>query len=325
MSKIRKSLAYGIGGLAGIVGLGALHQAIANQRDLQRYPPPGKLIDVGGYSLHIKCMGKGFPAVVLDSGLSHNGLVWSLVQPEVARFTQVCSYDRAGYGWSDAGPRPRTCRQIAYELHTLLQNVHIAGPYVVVGHSFGGMNIRVFADMYPDDVVGLVLVDAAHEDQRKRMPQAQFRTRLIQDLQWQWFRLNSLWARLGIWRLRNQPFGVIKELPSQLQAVATALGYRSNAYDWVWGEAGSIPGSEKQVRATGSLGDLPLTVLSAHMGDEMVDQYWQALQADLAQLSSNATHIVAEKGGHNLHIDEPELVVDAIQVMVEAIRENQQQ
>lgn len=316
-------LAYVICAIAGTAGLGAFYQAISERRDRRKFPPNGRLIDVGGHALHINVTGEGSPTVVLDSGLSHNSLVWSLVQPKIARFTQVCSYDRAGYGWSDVGSRPRTSRQLARELYALLQAADLAGPYLLVGHSFGGLNVRLFTDMYPDDVAGLVLVDAAHEEQRGRMPRPSRRIQLMQNLQWQWFRLNALWARLGILRLKNQPFGIIKELPSEVRAAATALGYRSSAYDWGWGEAHFVPESEKQVRATNSLGKLPVTVLSAHIEDELLDECWQDLQAELAQFSSCTTHIISDTGGHNLHIDEPDLVVDAIRNMVESIREEE--
>src|SRR5881397_2830757 len=131
--------------LALIVGLGAAgasYEAIAAGGDAKAYPPPGRLIDVGGYRLHIQCVGTGSPAVVLDAGLGGMSLAWNLVQTEIGQTTQVCAYDRAGMGWSDAGPQPRTPGQIARELHTLLANAGIAGPYIVVGHSVGGKNVR---------------------------------------------------------------------------------------------------------------------------------------------------------------------------------------
>src|ERR1043165_9432869 len=142
---------------------GASYEAIAAAGDARRYPPPGQLVDVGGYRLHIQCVGSGNPTVVLDAGLSGSSLDWSLVQPELGRTTRVCAYDRAGMGWSDPGPQPRTPRRIADELHTLLTNAGIAGPYVLVGHSLGGKNVRLFALSHPDQVAAMVLVDARGE------------------------------------------------------------------------------------------------------------------------------------------------------------------
>ncbi|MGH9331314.1 MAG: alpha/beta fold hydrolase, partial [Vicinamibacterales bacterium] len=126
--------------------------------------PPGRLIDVGGYRLHLNGTGAGRPTVVLDAALGGSSVSWALVQPEVARFTRVCSYDRAGFGWSDAGPMPRTVGRIVGELRTLLDRAGEPSPYVLVGHSFGGLVLRVFAARYPADVAGLVLVDPAHPE-----------------------------------------------------------------------------------------------------------------------------------------------------------------
>src|SRR5215207_2765747 len=142
---------------------GISYEAIAARGDARRYPPPGQLVDVGGYRLHIQCVGTGSRTVVLDAGLGGSSLDWNLVQPALGRTTRVCAYDRAGMGWSDPGPQPRTPRQIADELHTLLTNAGIAGPYVLVGHSLGGKNVRLFALAYPEQVAGMVLVDARSE------------------------------------------------------------------------------------------------------------------------------------------------------------------
>ena len=122
---------------------GASYEAIAATGDARHYPPPGTLVDVGGFRLHINCVGTGSPTVVLDAGLGGSSLDWSLVQPELGRSTRVCAYDRAGMGWSDPGPQPRTPGQIARELHTLLTNAGIAGPYVLVGHSLAGTNVSM--------------------------------------------------------------------------------------------------------------------------------------------------------------------------------------
>jgi pimeloyl-ACP methyl ester carboxylesterase len=147
-----------------VLGLvGASYEAIAPAGDARRYPAPGQLVDVGGERLHIQCVGAGSPTVVLDAGLGGSSLDWSLVQPELGRTTRVCAYDRAGMGWSDPGPQPRTPSQIADELHTLLTNAGISGPYVLVGHSLAGKNVRLFALQHPEQVAGMVLVDARSE------------------------------------------------------------------------------------------------------------------------------------------------------------------
>src|SRR6185437_3838481 len=135
--------------LAGLLLNGLLYglsfQAIASAVDAAHYPAPGKLVDIGGYKLHINCTGTGSPTVILDAGLGGTSLDWSKVQPAVAHFTRVCSYDRAGYGWSESGPGLRTSQQIVKELHLLLAHAQINGPYVLVGHSAGGLNMRLYA------------------------------------------------------------------------------------------------------------------------------------------------------------------------------------
>jgi len=133
--------------------------------------PPGKMVDIGGYKLHINCMGSGSPTVILEAGLGSNQTGWDMVRSEIAEFTKVCSYDRSGLGWSEHGDKPRTSKTAVKELHKLLDKAGISGPYVMVGHSFGGYHVRLFASTYPDEVVGMVLVDANHHDQEFRLEQ----------------------------------------------------------------------------------------------------------------------------------------------------------
>src|ERR1700684_333030 len=132
--------------------IGASYQAIETKADARRFPPKGKLIDVGGYKLNINCTGQGSPTAILETGLTALALSWRPVQLEITKFTRVCSYDRAGYGWSDPGPMPRTSTQIAKELHTLLQNAGEKPLYVLVGHSFGTANVRIYNGLYPNEV-----------------------------------------------------------------------------------------------------------------------------------------------------------------------------
>ena len=156
-----------------LLALGASYEALMAAGDADRYPARGQLVDVGGYRLHISCVGEGSPTVVLDAGLGGFSLDWSLVQPELAATTRVCAYDRAGYGWSDPSPHARTPSQIADELHTLLVNAGIQGPYVLVGHSAAGKHVRLYASRYPQAVAGMVLIDARHESvDTNRSPEA---------------------------------------------------------------------------------------------------------------------------------------------------------
>ena len=156
--------------LIALVCAGTVYEAIESHRDQQMFHPPGRLVDIGGCRLHLYCTGEGSPTVILEAGGGNPWLSWCKVQPQVASFTRVCSYDRAGLGWSDPSPRPRTAMVIAEELHALLHNAGIPGPFVLVGHSLGGMDARMFANRYPSEVAGLVLVDSSHPDQDERFP-----------------------------------------------------------------------------------------------------------------------------------------------------------
>ena len=146
--------------IIGLSLIGYIYEPIAEARDAKAYPPPGQMVDMGGYRLHINCTGKGSPTVVIESGWGDMSATWGWVQPEVAKTTRVCTYDRAGMGWSEASPQPRTAREYAQELHTLLEKANEHGPYVLVGHSMGGFTMIVYAQDYPDEVSGLVLVDS---------------------------------------------------------------------------------------------------------------------------------------------------------------------
>jgi pimeloyl-ACP methyl ester carboxylesterase len=168
---------------------GALYEMIGRWRDAHRFPQRGHLVEAGSIRMNIDCSGQGSPTVILESGSGGPSVDWLMVQPEVAKFARVCSYDRAGYGWSDSGPEPRSALQIARELKRLLQAAGERGPYVLVGHSMGGYDIRVYTGQYPNDVVGVVPVDASHEDQELRAPES---VRIWQ----QNYRKHSGWKKL---------------------------------------------------------------------------------------------------------------------------------
>jgi len=325
-----KRLVISVVALALLLVLAALvYQAIASALDARRFPPPGKLVDAGGYRLHINSAGEGSPTVILDAGWSDSSLVWCLVQPEVARFTRVCSYDRAGLGWSDASATPRHSLQIVRELHTILKNAAIPGPYVLVGHSFGGYNVRLFAHEYPQEVAGLVLVDAAHEDQWPRLPESVKRLFLqMQQQLWD----GRPWSKFGIIRLfymRPNP-----KLPLAVQAADVALRSRTPYLDTVSREWDLIPHeSADQVRAASSLPSVPLVVLTAGQhGDQpppgvsaedfaQWNSRLQEMQADLASRCPNSVHLTITNSTHVIQLDQPAAVVDAIRQVVTAVRE----
>jgi pimeloyl-ACP methyl ester carboxylesterase len=160
--------------IAGLVILlaitGASYQAVETRADARRFPQEGKSVDIGGHKLNLNCTGQGSPTVVLEAGLASTSFTWNRVQPGIASFARVCSYDRAGYMWSDFSPLPQTSVEIARELHTLLQNAGEKPPYVMVGHSFGGLDIRVYNGLFPKEVTGMVLPESTHPDLLDRLP-----------------------------------------------------------------------------------------------------------------------------------------------------------
>jgi len=289
---------------------GLLYQTIASAQDASSYPAPGKLIDVGGYRLHLSCTGTarpGSPTVILEAGYGNSLLVWSKVQPAVAAFTRVCSYDRAGYGWSDTDPLPRTAGRMVTELHTLLARAGVAGPYVLVGHSYGGLIMQLYTYTYPQQVAGLVLIESMHVDQF-RYPDLHFGALppICQAL-----------APFGIVRL----FGLavpayIGEYPPTAQPAAKAHFNQTRLCQTASDEYAGMEASFVQVRAARQpLGRLPLVVLThghSYLGPQ-AEQDWQALQRDLAGLSSDSVHIMATSSEHFIQLQQPELVIAAIQ------------
>ena len=292
--------------IIGLALVGAIYESVAEAADAKAYPAPGQLVDVGGHRLHINCTGTGSPTVVIVSGLGDWSTSWGVVQPEVAKTTRVCSYDRAGFGWSESSSLPSDAAQFAKELHTLLQNANVPGPYVLVGHSLGGFIVRIFAHDYASEVAGVVLVDSMNPKQV---------TESLSNRLALFSSLEAGLARVGVGRLLLK-LGILPSVPPGEEAYYP-LFVRPQSFQTTANEYRELPASGAEAAAVKSFNDLPLIVLTAKLND---NPGWPEWQTELLQLSSNSEQLFAENSGHVIQDDEPDAAIDAILKMVELVR-----
>lgn len=282
---------------------------------------PGQLVDVGGYKMHIHCKGQGTPTVILDSGLGDTYTSWHKVQPQIAQISRVCSYDRAGLGYSDSSPRSRTSKDIAEELHTLLHNAGVPAPFILVGHSMGGFDVRLYASLYRHEVVGMVLVDASHPEQQKRLPPE------VSDMDATWLREQELFEF-------TMPFGIPRLLGfCGNDAAVRAADCNFHSVRESVAELKTVSESAAQTAATGLLGDMPLTVIShdpdlpqPDLPEDLVkptNDAWRQMQKELAHLSTGGTQVIAKNSGHYIQLDRPEVVIEAVRGVVDAAHQAQ--
>jgi pimeloyl-ACP methyl ester carboxylesterase len=302
--------------------------------------PPGKLVDLGGRKLHVYCTGRGEPTVVVENGLDDFSFDWTLVQSRVSHFTRICTYDRAGYAWSDPGPKPRTFAQLNLELHDALAKLGEHGPFVLVGHSFGGPVLRNFARVYPAAAGGMVFVDAAHEGLRvgigggktirlgdgakgteipvphEEMSASDKPTVRAEDLPEEFKTLNSAYKALPpdeqtmhLWAQR---------LPGVYDAENSETQW-SDEYFAKWlatpqaGVLGTIPVIVLS-RADGGYRDGDSDIPAAQLEKERKEG-----QAKLVLLSSHSKQVIVHSG-HNMNLEAPEDVSNAIRDVVNAVR-----
>jgi pimeloyl-ACP methyl ester carboxylesterase len=310
-------------GFVSLATVGTVYQTIATSLDKRAYPAPGQMIDVGGYKLHLACTGanvNGSPTVILETGLGSTSSAWARVQPEVAKQTRVCAYDRAGMGWSDSSPEPRDAQHIAQELHALLHNANIPGPYVLVGWSYGGLYMREYAGRYDGEVIGLVLLDSSHPDQWTSTPEGQAQFQANAKI----YSVAPLLARLGVMRLMGlmQPSsGLPTPYDETLQASFAATK------DWKTQSAEFLTSltTASQVNQYRSLDNEPLFVLTAteHGTPPEQEQFWQDWQIELTSLSTNSSHQIIEGADHASFWRDPGIAkvsIAAILKVVEAAR-----
>lgn len=293
---------------------GALFERLASDAVARRNPPVGRLVLVQGGKQHIYCSGVGSPRVIFVSGLGDGVTSWSKVQPEVAKFTQACSYDRTGLGWSNRGASPRDIHTMVVELHDLLESAGIPPPYLLVGHSLGGGVIRVYAARYPEEVRGLVMVDAMHPEFLKRMQLDEWDERMLRTAR-RMKRLAPFAAArlLGLCEIDNRPLVHCAEFWATFAAEREAL-----------------PRSAQQVGEVRSLGSLPLEILSRDpspsvgWGNLENRTAWERMQEELPQLSSRASQKIVTGATHYIQEDRPDVVIEAISHMFATIRDGVQ-
>jgi len=303
-----------VAGLLTLAIIGAIYQAIATVIDQRTYSPPGEMVDVNGHLMHINCVGEGSPTVILEAANLGMSAHWVRVQQQLAQTTRVCSYDRAGMGWSERGPEPRDARQISGELHTLLKGADIEGPYVVVGHSYGGLYSQMYAARYSEEVAGVALIDSSHPEQFTREPEGRAmyeQTRRIGAV------LPFL-TRLGVIRLTNY-YPAHPDLPPQQREQIEAFNSSTQHLGTTVEEFRATPETSAQVRRTGSLGDKPLAVITA--GEQSSD--WLEMQEELAALSPNSIHRVVDGATHESLLygkGDSQVSSAAIEQVVQAVR-----
>ncbi len=292
------------------------------------YSAPGKLYPVGGYNMHLYCTGSGRPTVVLDAGLGNDALIWGLVQPELSKLTQVCSYDRAGFGWSDPRPGVRDSNAIADELHGLLSAAGISGPIVLMGHSIAGLHMRAYASKYRESMAGIVFVDGSTPEQLERMPPE---IKALQSKAIQQLAFAKALMTFGIPRVLGQcgakPPAGMESYANWYKADNTCNPTIISAVE---GEFAGIEPSASEVMHTGPFGDLPILIFSQDpagkqpgLSEEVrgkMSNVWNELQDGLKRLSTRSRRIIALRSSHYIQIDRAELLNREVPVFIHQIR-----
>lgn len=307
------------------------YHLIASYIENRNQKPPGKLIDVGGYKLHLYTRGEGKVTVVVDHSLG--GIDGYFLIEVIAKITKVCIYDRAGYGWSNQSPKPRCSQQIVQELDTLLSLGKIPPPYILVGDSFGSYNVRLYAHQFPEKVVGIVLTDGLHEVAMSKMSVTLWALRLFF---MSGFAMSTLGSALGIIRLLGL-IGIfellkkeLRQFPQETLKIVKRSFYYPKHWITMWREMWNLDKSANQVHQTGNLGNLPIvsiksstffhrSLLNFYMPIKTADKLRDKMHDKLLELSTNSRQLPATKSSHFVWVDQPEVIVAAVQELLQKL------
>jgi pimeloyl-ACP methyl ester carboxylesterase len=333
-------LAVVVGGIACVLAVMAMFQYRSDRQDSRVYPPPGRMVDIGGRRLHARIMGSGAPTVLFESGISASSVSWTVLQPQIAQMTTTVSYDRAGLGWSEASPGPLNAERLIDDLAALLDRLHTPAPYVLVGHSYGALLSRLYAERNPQRVAGLVLIDpvlssewAQPDERHRRMLKAACALS-------SW---GAMLARFGVVRMATAPLlrestvlprligkasagpaagvidrltGEIRKLPRESWPVVRALWCRPSSFRGMARHLRALPSSFTGLRDVKF--EFPVVVVSA----ANLSQEGLAEHRAIAALSSQGEHLVAGGSGHWVHFDDPERIADAVRRLIAAARQS---
>lgn len=326
------------GSLAAVFAAGLLYQSFGSYRDRQRVPPPGRLIDVGRRRLHLYELGSGSPAVVLEAGIAGTSLGWALVQPEIAKFTRVCSYDRAGLGWSDTRTSPPSIADAIGDLHALLSHANIPPPYILVGHSFGGLLVRAYAHRMPEEVAGLVLLDPVSISYWSDCS-AREKARLA--LGARFSRRGALLARFGVVRLAlaallgggrlfpklisrasagkgrgtvERLVGEVRKLPREVWPSIASHWSNPKCFRAMAAALESLPLNAQEAFGVIVPPQIPVVVLSAADATKVELEERERW----ARESQHGLHLHLKKSGHWVQLEQPQAVVEAVRNLIQS-------
>jgi len=269
--------------------------------------PPGAFVSLETNKIHLHCIGEGSPIIIFDSGVGGSHMDWVNVQSRAGEFTQACSYDRSGYGWSEMGIKPRTSKRIVSELTKILKIAKKEPPYILVGHSFGGLNMQLFARINPKDVIGLVLIDSIHTEQYKRFEDAGIEIPTT----------NTTRFLLGS---KDQ---VTEGMPEEYKDVAYELVRSDEAVSSMFNELRNMHVSTQEISTAAKMPDIPISVIThgKKVWDnpmfKNMEEIWYELQTQLSKSTSKGKLLTADSSGHHIHLEQPELILNEIKSILE--------